>query len=398
MDEILEKIHREGRTALTDEENRFLVRVSTRLRNRTKTHVSGFGSGVAPRPEVTRLPAIPRRQRTARPISEIVRVPPRFLAALDRGPVVLDAAMGTRLIARGLDLRSDDPSLWNLTHPAEVLDDPPTRRRGRLPGPLHQHLRRQPVLAREVRPRRRRRGDQSTGRRAGAQGRRSGWVRRRRHRPHGRRGARGRGRAGGGPARFRRQRPGLRDLSSRTAVSRAPRSPVEPGDRGADPRQPLGMARACRDDGAAAAGPGRRGDRDQLPARRRAGAGAGASPGSRRLVSHPRQAERIGRRGDRRHRARPRSPRLCRGSSISTSACSAAAAARPRPTSLPSPRHAPRIRTGTASIAPESARETPPESPRRRSPAANSSSPANASATTARASVVAISPCRSTIP
>ena len=29
MDEILEKLHREGRTALTDEENRFLVRVST---------------------------------------------------------------------------------------------------------------------------------------------------------------------------------------------------------------------------------------------------------------------------------------------------------------------------------------------------------------------------------
>jgi stage IV sporulation protein FB len=36
MDEILEKIHREGRTALTDEENRFLVRVSARYRNRTK--------------------------------------------------------------------------------------------------------------------------------------------------------------------------------------------------------------------------------------------------------------------------------------------------------------------------------------------------------------------------
>jgi hypothetical protein len=36
MDEILEKLHREGRTALTDEENRFLVRVSARYRNRTK--------------------------------------------------------------------------------------------------------------------------------------------------------------------------------------------------------------------------------------------------------------------------------------------------------------------------------------------------------------------------
>ncbi len=34
MDEILSKIHREGRAALTDEENRFLVRVSTKIRNR----------------------------------------------------------------------------------------------------------------------------------------------------------------------------------------------------------------------------------------------------------------------------------------------------------------------------------------------------------------------------
>jgi methionine synthase I (cobalamin-dependent) len=30
--------------------------------------------------------------------------------------------MGTRLIARGLDLSVDDPGLWNLTHPADVLD------------------------------------------------------------------------------------------------------------------------------------------------------------------------------------------------------------------------------------------------------------------------------------
>jgi len=37
MDEILEKLHREGRSALTDEEHRFLIRVSTRYRNRTKT-------------------------------------------------------------------------------------------------------------------------------------------------------------------------------------------------------------------------------------------------------------------------------------------------------------------------------------------------------------------------
>jgi stage IV sporulation protein FB len=36
MDEILTKLHIEGRTALTDEENRFLIRVSARYRNRTK--------------------------------------------------------------------------------------------------------------------------------------------------------------------------------------------------------------------------------------------------------------------------------------------------------------------------------------------------------------------------
>jgi Zn-dependent protease len=36
MDEILAKLHREGRSALSDEEHRFLVRVSQRLRNRPK--------------------------------------------------------------------------------------------------------------------------------------------------------------------------------------------------------------------------------------------------------------------------------------------------------------------------------------------------------------------------
>jgi stage IV sporulation protein FB len=37
MDEILDKLHREGRAALTDDETRFLVRVSTKYRNRPKT-------------------------------------------------------------------------------------------------------------------------------------------------------------------------------------------------------------------------------------------------------------------------------------------------------------------------------------------------------------------------
>ncbi len=37
MDEILEKLHREGRSALTDEEQRFLVRVSAKYRNRPRS-------------------------------------------------------------------------------------------------------------------------------------------------------------------------------------------------------------------------------------------------------------------------------------------------------------------------------------------------------------------------
>jgi stage IV sporulation protein FB len=36
MDEILEKLHLQGKTSLTDEENRFLVRVSNKLRNRPR--------------------------------------------------------------------------------------------------------------------------------------------------------------------------------------------------------------------------------------------------------------------------------------------------------------------------------------------------------------------------
>jgi len=38
LDEILDKIHREGRASLTDEENRFMVRVSNKYRNRPKAH------------------------------------------------------------------------------------------------------------------------------------------------------------------------------------------------------------------------------------------------------------------------------------------------------------------------------------------------------------------------
>jgi methionine synthase I (cobalamin-dependent) len=43
----------------------------------------------------------------------------RFREALKSG-ILLDAAMGTRLIAQGLDLATDDPVLWNLSHPDAV--------------------------------------------------------------------------------------------------------------------------------------------------------------------------------------------------------------------------------------------------------------------------------------
>jgi hypothetical protein len=38
VDEILEKLYREGRSALTDEEQRFLVRVSAKYRHKHRSH------------------------------------------------------------------------------------------------------------------------------------------------------------------------------------------------------------------------------------------------------------------------------------------------------------------------------------------------------------------------
>jgi 5-methyltetrahydrofolate--homocysteine methyltransferase len=47
--------------------------------------------------------------------------PNGFRGALGRSLVLLDAAMGTRLLDQGLRLEDDDPCLWNLTHPEAVL-------------------------------------------------------------------------------------------------------------------------------------------------------------------------------------------------------------------------------------------------------------------------------------
>jgi methionine synthase I (cobalamin-dependent) len=51
---------------------------------------------------------------------DVIRGRGRFLDALARRPLLLDAAMGTRLIALGLDLGRDDPALWNLSRPEDV--------------------------------------------------------------------------------------------------------------------------------------------------------------------------------------------------------------------------------------------------------------------------------------
>ncbi len=73
---------------------------------------------------MTPIIADPRVRRDARaPTTVPARpIPVRLLDALEQGPLVLDAGMGTRLLARGLDLRRDDPCLWNLDRPEDVLD------------------------------------------------------------------------------------------------------------------------------------------------------------------------------------------------------------------------------------------------------------------------------------
>ncbi len=60
--------------------------------------------------------------RPPRPVPVVgTAVSNRFLESLDVGPMVLDAGMGTRLMAVGLNLQRDDPALWNLTQPTHVL-------------------------------------------------------------------------------------------------------------------------------------------------------------------------------------------------------------------------------------------------------------------------------------
>ncbi len=123
MDEILEKLYREGRAALTDEENRFLVRVSA-VSQPDEKHVN------EPRDQ-GRGCVVPTQgpghtdQGPSRSVPAAITAGPgesrSLLAAIAAGPVVLDAGMGTRLMALSLDPRSDDPALWNRARPADVL-------------------------------------------------------------------------------------------------------------------------------------------------------------------------------------------------------------------------------------------------------------------------------------
>ena len=89
--------------------------------------------GRNPRKASPRRPQRPDRSGTALPRPrerQISQKSPRFLimatgrfaeALRNRTFLVLDAAMGTRLMARGLDLATDDPSLWCLDRPDEVF-------------------------------------------------------------------------------------------------------------------------------------------------------------------------------------------------------------------------------------------------------------------------------------
>jgi methionine synthase I (cobalamin-dependent) len=46
----------------------------------------------------------------------------RILDQIGQRPLVLDAAMGTRLVSAGLDLGNDDPALWCVSHPDHVSE------------------------------------------------------------------------------------------------------------------------------------------------------------------------------------------------------------------------------------------------------------------------------------
>ncbi len=71
----------------------------------------------APKPKPKAKPPENAREKRRRP-----EATSRLTAAIGGGPIVLDAALGTRLCAMGLDLKTDDPALWNLTHPDAVKE------------------------------------------------------------------------------------------------------------------------------------------------------------------------------------------------------------------------------------------------------------------------------------
>ena len=105
MDEILEKLHREGRLGPDGRRKPVPGPRRAPLSQPDKKHVNEPYRQVLAstngRPARTEAGLLPRGDRT--------------------GPLVLDAGMGTRLMARGLNPRLDDPALWNLSRPGDVL-------------------------------------------------------------------------------------------------------------------------------------------------------------------------------------------------------------------------------------------------------------------------------------
>ena len=112
MDEILEKLYREGRAALTDEENRFLVRVSAASATAPSTRDPDHRRIARRRPSRSRSrPEGPRRRAVPLPAARWSGAPSSSTRAWARGSA-----------PAAWTCDDDDPCLWNLDRPEQVLD------------------------------------------------------------------------------------------------------------------------------------------------------------------------------------------------------------------------------------------------------------------------------------